>query len=291
MPQTSVQFTAVSSSVSEGVGTTTLTLSIANPSATAATTVEVYISGGTGTNADINTYTPQTVTFPAGSSANQTLTITVTNDAVYEGASETVIFGLQNVAGGNNNAATIFGFNSHTLTITENDPIDCTTGVGAARINEFRYDTSNTNDPDEFIEIRIQDPQPDVSCLSQYRIKLLNGSQPTAPNNADVINTTSLAGATVTSSGGYSYYILNYSNLMQNGGAQPDGLALVTPTGFKQVLSYEGDLTVEADPDFGGMSSTDVGVSQGGADTQSIRVNAAGTTWTVGAATIGTANP
>jgi hypothetical protein len=122
LPQTSVQFAAVSSSVSEGVGTTNLVLSITNPSATTATSVEVFISGGTGTAADINNYTTQTVTFPAGSSANQTVTLTVTDDALVEG-NETIQFGLQNVTGGNNNGAVASGITTNTLTITDNDTV------------------------------------------------------------------------------------------------------------------------------------------------------------------------
>ncbi|MBB4806073.1 hypothetical protein HNP38_001345 [Chryseobacterium defluvii] len=122
LPQTSVQFVSSSSSVSEGVGTTSVVLSITNPSAATATSVDVYISGGTGSTADINNYTTQTVTFPAGSSANQTVTITVTDDSTIE-SDETIIFGLQNVTGGNNNSADISGNTSHTLTITNNDVI------------------------------------------------------------------------------------------------------------------------------------------------------------------------
>ncbi|MEC3877672.1 Calx-beta domain-containing protein [Chryseobacterium salviniae] len=122
LPQTSVQFAAVSSSVSEGVGTTTLVLSITNPSATTATSVEVFISGGTGSATDINNYTTQTVTFPAGSSANQTVTLTVTDDALVEG-NETIQFGLQNVTGGNNNGAIASGITTNTLTITDNDTV------------------------------------------------------------------------------------------------------------------------------------------------------------------------
>ncbi|NML56123.1 Calx-beta domain-containing protein [Chryseobacterium cheonjiense] len=120
LPQTSVQFSSASSTVSEGVGTTTLVLSITNPSTTNSTSVDVFISGGTGSLADINNYTTQTVTFPAGSSANQTVTITVTDDSLVEG-NETIQFGLQNVTGGNNNSANASGILTNTLTITDND--------------------------------------------------------------------------------------------------------------------------------------------------------------------------
>lgn len=122
LPQTSVQFSSSSSTVSEGVGTTTLVLSITNPSTTDATSVDVFISGGTGSAADINNYTTQTVTFPAGSSANQTVTITVNDDSLVEG-NETIQFGLQNITGGNNNSAIASGTTTNTLTITDNDSV------------------------------------------------------------------------------------------------------------------------------------------------------------------------
>lgn len=122
LAQTSVQFTSSSSTVSEGIGSTTLTLSIANPSVTTPTSVDVYIAGGTGSAADINNFTTQTVTFPAGSSLNQTVTINVTDDSIIEG-DETIIFGLQNASGGNNNNAIIQGNTTYTLTIQDNDAI------------------------------------------------------------------------------------------------------------------------------------------------------------------------
>ncbi len=115
---TTVQFSSASATVAEGVGTTTLTLSIANPSASTATTVDVALTGGTGSAADINSYTTQTMTFPANTSGDQTVTLTVTDDALVEG-SQTLIFTLQNVAGGN--SASLGSQTTHTLTVTDND--------------------------------------------------------------------------------------------------------------------------------------------------------------------------
>ncbi|MFH1853564.1 MAG: endonuclease [Candidatus Neomarinimicrobiota bacterium] len=115
---TTVQFSAFGATVSEGAGTCNLTVSLANMSATAATTAQVAITGGSGSAADINNYTTQTITFPANSSADQTVSLVLTDDAVFEG-SETITFTLQNVSGGNSAAA---GYPyEFTLTISEND--------------------------------------------------------------------------------------------------------------------------------------------------------------------------
>lgn len=113
---TTVAFTSSSATVSEGVGTYNLALGISNEDATNATQCEVALTTGSAT--DINNYTTQTVTFPAASSANQQVSITVTDDAVYEG-NETLTFTIQNISGGNSAAAgspTTFD-----LTISEND--------------------------------------------------------------------------------------------------------------------------------------------------------------------------
>ncbi|MBN8706159.1 MAG: lamin tail domain-containing protein [Bacteroidetes bacterium] len=130
---TTVQFSAATSSVAESGGTIDLTVSIANPSGSVATTVEVALTSGTGSAADINTYTTQTVTFPAGSSTSETVTLTVTDDAVMEG-SETLGFTLQNVTGGS--SATLGAQTTHTLTITDNDNASITLSGSATESSE-----------------------------------------------------------------------------------------------------------------------------------------------------------
>ncbi|OQY26283.1 MAG: hypothetical protein B6244_14065, partial [Candidatus Cloacimonetes bacterium 4572_55] len=114
--ETTVQFSTAVGTVGEGDGTYNLSVTITNPDATSATTANVVLTNGSGT--DIGDYTTQTVTFPAGSSTPQTVTITITDDIEQE-SSELFTFELQNVAGGNNASAgspSQFG-----LTITDND--------------------------------------------------------------------------------------------------------------------------------------------------------------------------
>lgn len=114
--QTSVEFSSVSASVTEDEGTFNLTISITNEDAGNATSVEVALTSGSAT--DIDNYITQTATFAASSAANETVTITITDDLDIESA-ETLTFTLQNVSGGN--AAVLGGQTTFDLTIIEND--------------------------------------------------------------------------------------------------------------------------------------------------------------------------
>lgn len=114
---TSVQFASTGSTVSEGVGTVDLTLEITDEDATNDTEVDVVLI--TGAPGRVSSYTTQTVTFPAGSSADETVTITVTNNSLCDG--NTIIgFELQNITGGQG-TPTIGGNDTYDLSITDND--------------------------------------------------------------------------------------------------------------------------------------------------------------------------
>ncbi len=113
---TVVEFVDTSASVSEGVGTTDLTFSIINPDAANATSFDVVLTSGDA--ADINGYTTQTVTFPANSATDETLTLTITDDGDFEG-DETLSFSIQNVTGGTN--ASVGANSTFDLTIEDNE--------------------------------------------------------------------------------------------------------------------------------------------------------------------------
>ncbi|MBU1355281.1 MAG: endonuclease [Candidatus Edwardsbacteria bacterium] len=117
---TSVYFASVAITKTEGDAPFNIAVSIAIPSAGSATSVQVVLTGGTGTVADINDYTTQTLTFPAGSSANQNAVITITDDALVEGT-ETLIFKLRNVSGGT--SAAIGADSVFILTLGDNDDV------------------------------------------------------------------------------------------------------------------------------------------------------------------------
>ncbi|UPT65394.1 MAG: lamin tail domain-containing protein [Sphingobacteriales bacterium JAD_PAG50586_3] len=153
VPNTEVNFDVTPGDNIENVGLVGVVLSITNPSPTAATTVEVQITGGTGTPADIANYTTQTVTFPAGSTALQPLTITVTDDNLFE-PYETISFAIRNISGGQGTA--IIGADStFTLGIIDND-------VPNVVINEIHYNPAEASgSPDaqyEFIELYNAEP-------------------------------------------------------------------------------------------------------------------------------------
>jgi hypothetical protein len=114
---TSVEFISATSSGTEGGGTVDLILAITNPSGGNATTVDVALTSGSA--ADVNSYTTQTATFPAGSSANDTITITITDDMLCEGP-ESLTFTAQNIAGGQGTPF-IGSQATNVLTIADND--------------------------------------------------------------------------------------------------------------------------------------------------------------------------
>ncbi|MEP2510865.1 MAG: lamin tail domain-containing protein [Reichenbachiella sp.] len=136
--QTSVQFTAASATKTEAGTSYDITIAITNEDAGNATTVEVALTAGTAV--DLDNYTTQMVTFPAASAANQTVTVTITDDATVESA-ETFTFTLQNVAGGN--AAVIGGQSTTDLIIVEND----ITSSGLI-INEIHADPASSTPGD-----------------------------------------------------------------------------------------------------------------------------------------------
>ncbi|MBI5804573.1 endonuclease [candidate division TA06 bacterium] len=115
---TSVYFASSSITKTEGDAPFNLSVSIATPSATNTTSVQVVLTSGTA--ADINNYTTQTLNFPAGSSASQNASITITDDALAEGT-ETLTFKLRNVSGGT--SAAIGADSVFTLTLGDNDDV------------------------------------------------------------------------------------------------------------------------------------------------------------------------
>lgn len=160
-PATVVQFTSASGAIAEAGGSHTLTLSITNPSATTATTVDVALTGGTGTNADINTYATTEVEFAAGSSANETVALTITDDILAEG-DETLVFSLQNVGGGE--SARLGSPAQYTLTITDNETVVQLTSSGT---------TKNEGDGSVTITASITNPSPTTAAVVQL---VLTGS-------------------------------------------------------------------------------------------------------------------
>ena len=116
-PTTQVEFIGSSTSISEGIGTHELEFTITNEDALNATMFDVVLTSGD--VADIDSYVTETVTFPAGVTADQVVELTITDDGLFEG-DETLTFEIQNVSGGS--SAIAGANNSFDLTINDNDP-------------------------------------------------------------------------------------------------------------------------------------------------------------------------
>lgn len=132
-------------------------------------------------------------------------------------------------------------------------------------INELHYDNSGT-DTGEGVEIAA----PAGTDLSGWRIVLYNGA------NGQVYDTINLSGTIPDLDDGFGALFFARAGV-QNG--SPDGLALVDPSGaVMQFLSYEGSFVAIGGP-ANGMTSTDIGVFEGGSDPagQSLRLTGQGT--------------
>ena len=264
--ETRVQFVSVSDEITEGdTGTKSydVEVSLINPDAVNASTATVAIIGGDATaGSDYvfsgNTPDERTVTFPAGSSANQVVTLTVNGDTDVE-SGETIIFELQNVSGGDNAAA---GSPSQfTLTLFNDDAAPSLN----AWINEFHYDNDGP-DINEFVEIAVPTSFTDFASLELVRYE--GGGSNSGTVDGNVAGTGLTRGAT---QGDFTLYY--WETKLENGGSgqstTADGLALcyngalVTSGGVAQLLSYENTFTASAGC-ASGTTSTDVGVSEGG---------------------------
>lgn len=146
---TELQFRTLTTSIEESAGTisTVVCVTIQRPSMTEATTVELHLDGGTATNGvDTKSFaTLTTLTFPAGSLAEQCLEITIIEDEENEG-NETFNFSLQNPMGGRN-MAQLDDNTTFELVILEND-------YASAIINEVLFNPPGTDGDREYIEIK-----------------------------------------------------------------------------------------------------------------------------------------
>ncbi|QRM29391.1 endonuclease/exonuclease/phosphatase family protein [Microvirga sp. VF16] len=131
-------------------------------------------------------------------------------------------------------------------------------------INEFHYDNSAANDPNEFIEIAGFVG----TNLNGWKIQLYNGS------NGQVYHTFDLTG-TIQGPSESAFGFIGIdppsTNFIQNGG--PDGIALIDAAGnVVEFLSYEGAFKA-TDGAAAGMDSTNIGAFEngGGSSTGSLQ--------------------
>jgi hypothetical protein len=164
-------------------------------------------------------------------------------------------------------------------------PDECEQTVAGGWINEFHYDNAG-GDVNEFAEIVVLDGVD----MASVTLSFYNGSNGTVYNS---YSGTELTAGEV--GAGYTIYSVLPSSI-QNGA--PDGFCLDIGGDIAHFISYEGALTATDGP-AAGLTSTDVGVSEGGGTTGDSSLGLIGTgggpdafTWAVLAdlATAGASN-
>jgi plastocyanin len=121
-----VAFMGSSMTVDENVGTVNIDLMITNADANA-TSIDVSVgAASTATNGADYTFTsPTTVTFAGGSSANQMISVPITDDMLMEGT-ETIVLTLSNPT----NSATLGTATTYTITINASDAVVSAYSIG-----------------------------------------------------------------------------------------------------------------------------------------------------------------
>ncbi len=228
-------------SVLEGnSGTTAMTFTISRANGSAgAVSVDYAIALGTATADDLAAGTPLsgTVNFTAGQTS-ATITLQIAGDTTIE-PNESLSVTISNPTGG----ATI-GTATGTGTITNDDSPPPT-----VFINEIHYDNSGT-DVGEAVEIA----GTAGTSLAGWSLVFYNGG------NGQSYATVALSGVIGDQDDGYgTLSFAGPAGGIQNGA--PDGIALVSPTGVVQFLSYEGAFVATNGPALG-LMSTDIGVAE-----------------------------
>jgi len=100
----------------ESGGSVDLCVNITNESSTTATTADIVLTSGNSPH--LTSYTTQTVTFPAGSTAQQCVTVNIIDNETCDGNID-YNFEIQNISGGD--SAVIGAQNATQLTITDNE--------------------------------------------------------------------------------------------------------------------------------------------------------------------------
>ncbi|BAO75774.1 lamin tail domain-containing protein [Winogradskyella sp. PG-2] len=182
-----VEFVSTSSILAEDGLFIDVCVEIINPSTTNATTVDIILDGsstavngsdyddGAGIPAAI--IFPQTLTFPANSSANQCLTVFISNDDLLIEGDENIVLNLTNPTGGD--SAVLGTDTQHILTITDND----IPAISDVVITEIMYNTSGTDD--EWIEIC--NVSGSAQVLNNYTIEVDGTTEFTFPSSGVVL--------------------------------------------------------------------------------------------------------
>lgn len=235
-------------SLAEGdAGTTDFTFTVTRTGGSdGAVSVDFTVSASTGNTVNASDFAggvfpSGTVSFADGETS-QTITVSVVGDTIIE-TDERFDVTLSNATGG----ATITDDVGLGTILNDDFPPQ---GPAQVFVNEIHYDNAG-GDVGEAIEIA----GPAGTDLSGWTIAFYNG------NGGGVYATLALSGVIPDQDDGYGTLGFTQSGI-QNG--SPDGFALVDPSGnVVQFLSYEGTITATDGP-AAGLTSTDIGVEEGG---------------------------
>jgi len=210
---TVVSFVSSSTDVNEDIGTVDVCLSIVNPDPANDTVVELNLNpDSTATNGVdyVNMNFPYTLTFPAGSTDDQCITIDIINDNEVE-INETIVLFIENVSGGN--AAAPVSPLIHTLTIDHNDVLP--PNPGDIIITEIMQNPDAVPDADgEYFEVYNTTNDP----INMFAWELTDTNSTAVLNNKVMGNITN---NTIVPPHGYLVFVTN-GDPVQNGGITAD---------------------------------------------------------------------
>jgi len=245
-----VSFVGASRTVAENAGTVVLNLSL-SASATATVSAQVFVSSGNAQNGTDYALSGTTVTFPANSTAPQSVTLTVTDDAASE-ADEFIFLRLQNLAGVLAGATP-----THLIQIVDNDKPTPgpSSALSLSLLTSYRNPTAGSS---EIIAFDKASKRLFIANSIGRRLDIVNFTNPSAPaavasvdisalgniNSVDVrggIVAVALEGLNPQANGSIAFFDIN-GNLQKQvtAGAMPDMIGF-SPDGRYVVTPNEGE--------------------------------------------------
>ena len=249
MAQT-VSFVGASRTVTESAGKVVINLSL-SASATATTSAEVFVSSGNAQGGPDYALDGTTVTFPANSTAPQSVTLTVMDDATAE-ADEYIFLRLRNLSGVQAGATP-----THLIQIIDNDKAVPTpsNALSMSLLTSYRNPTAGSS---EIIAFDKASKRLFIANSIGRRLDIVNFSNPAAPtsitaidisalgniNSVAVLNgivAVALEGVNPQANGSVAFFDIN-GNLQKQvtAGAMPDMIGF-SPNGRYVVTPNEGE--------------------------------------------------
>ena len=273
-PLPTISFSGSSATVLEGAGVISMTLAVANAGSQSAT-VQVVVSSASAQNGAEYSFTnPQTITFPANSTASQVVSLTINDDALPE-ADEYVSFRLQNGIGAQIGAA-----NSFLLFIRDNDkatPVSSDPCFNLQLLTTYRNPTAGGSS--EIVAYDKGSRRLFIANSITNRLEIVNFANPSAPVAVSSISVSAIGGInSVAVQNGIVVVAMENANKVLNGaivffdvngqqlnrfptGALPDAI-FFSPDGRYVVTPNEGEpdsyTTGGTDPE-GSVSIVDLG--------------------------------